>query len=442
MFLKQFRLLFFLFSGILLISCADSDTQIAEESIDVIVEDYIRLCLEIGHYDKDFVDAYFGPEALIPHDSIFEGVDEIPFDELKWRAITLLEKVELKSTEAHTEEDSRRLQNLEKQLQAVVARLYSLVEEDLPFDKESKMLYDAIAPSYSFQYYDSLLEVLNELLPGMGSTSERYRQYADRFIIPPEKLDTLFHLAIDEAKKRTTRHIHLPENESFTLEYVNDKPWSGYNWYKGNSHSIIQINTDLPVSIDRVIDLASHEGYPGHHVFNILIEENLVKDKNWLEYSIYPLFSPQSLVAEGSANYGIQMAFPLDERIRYEREVLWPIIGLPIEEISNYYHVQELKSGLSYAGNDIARKFFKNELSEDEAVDLMMKYLLASRERAEQVLQFIKRYRSYIINYNYGKDLIKSWMENQLGENYSEEKRWIIFADLLSFPQTASQLKE
>jgi len=52
----------------------------------------------------------------------------------------------------------------------------------------------------------------------------------------------------------------LPENESFTIQYVANKPWSGYNYYKGNYHSVIQINTDLPIFIDRAVDLAAHEG--------------------------------------------------------------------------------------------------------------------------------------------------------------------------------------
>ena len=36
---------------------------------------------------------------------------------------------------------------------------------------------------------------------------------------------------------------------------------------------MIQVNTDLPITIDRAIDLACHEGYPGHHVYNALLEK-------------------------------------------------------------------------------------------------------------------------------------------------------------------------
>ena len=77
---------------------------------------------------------------------------------------------------------------------------------------------------------------------------------------------------------------------------------------------MIQVNTDLPIFVDRAIDLACHEGYPGHHVYNVLLEKALVRDRGWPEYQVYALFSPQSLIAEGTANYGIEVAFPPADR--------------------------------------------------------------------------------------------------------------------------------
>jgi hypothetical protein len=38
----------------------------------------------------------------------------------------------------------------------------------------------------------------------------------------------------------------------------------GTYWYKGNYQSVIQINTDLNIFVDRAIDVGSHESYPGH----------------------------------------------------------------------------------------------------------------------------------------------------------------------------------
>jgi hypothetical protein len=104
-------------------------------------------------------------------------------------------------------------------------------------------------------------------------------QYRRRFVIPRERLDTVFRTAVAESRRRTLRHVRLPANESFTIEYVTGKSWSGYNWYQGGARSLIQVNTDLPIFIDRALDLAAHEGYPGHHVYNVLLEQHLVRDR-------------------------------------------------------------------------------------------------------------------------------------------------------------------
>ena len=123
---------------------------------------------------------------------------------------------------------------------------------------------------------------------------------------------------------------------------MTDKSWSGYNWYQGNYRSLIQINTDLPIYIDRAIDLACHEGYPGHHVYNVLLEQQLVRGRGWQEFTVYPLFSPQSLIAEGTANYGIEVAFPDDERRAFERDVLFPAAGLDASQVEQFYEIAEL----------------------------------------------------------------------------------------------------
>ena len=162
-------------------------------------------------------------------------------------------------------------------------------------------------------------------------------------MIPKEKLDTVFQLAIKECRARTLAHVALPPNESFTVEYMTNKPWGGYNWYKGNFHSVIQVNTDLPIYIDRAVDLAAHEGYPGHHVYNSLLEKNLVRDRGWTEFSVYALFSPQSLIAEGTANFGRKVAFPTKtDRMKFEKEVLFPAAGIDSKRADEYYAVQDL----------------------------------------------------------------------------------------------------
>ena len=122
------------------------------------------------------------------------------------------------------------------------------------------------------------------------------------------------------------------------------------------------MNTDLPTYIDRAIDLACHEGYPGHHVYNALLEQHLVRERGWIEFTVYPLFSPQSLIAEGTANYGIEVAFPGNDRIAFERDALYPAAGLDPSQAAAYAEVAALVDRLAYAGNEAARRYLNKEI--------------------------------------------------------------------------------
>ena len=312
--------------------------------------------------------------------------------------------------------------------------------ERLTFDAESAALYDAVAPTHTEQEFEDVLRQLEQRLPGRGPLLDRYQAFRDRFEIPKDRLQAVFAAAIDGCRARTLEHIALPATESFTIEYVTDKSWSGYNWYQGNYRSLIQINTDLPIYIDRAIDLACHEGYPGHHVYNVLLEQHLVRDRGWQEFSVYPLFSPQSLIAEGTANYGIEVAFPDDERRSFERDVLFPAAGLDASQVDEFYEIMELVEKLSYAGNEAARRYRDGKIDAAAAAKWHETYALSSPERAAQRVRFIDQYGAYVINYNLGKDLVASYLERRAGAD--PEQRWREFARLISSPRLPSGLAE
>jgi len=327
-----------------------------------------------------------------------------------------------------------------RQLAALRARVSMLGGRKLSFDEESKALYDAVAPRHTEAEFKKVLDDLEKRLPGRGTLLERYEAFRSRFVIPKDRLDATFKAAIDGCRARTQKQVTLPPGESFTVEYVTGKSWSGYNWYQGNYRSLIQVNTDLPIYADRAIDLACHEGYPGHHVYNVLLEKHLVRDRGWMEFSVYPLFSPQSLIAEGTANYGIEVAFPLEERLAFERSVIFPAAGLDPAGVRDYYDVQMLVDRLSYAGNEAARRYINGEIDAAAAADWLVTYGLYSRPRAEQRVRFIDQYRSYVINYNLGKDMVKDFIESHGGVSGNPERRWAEFERLLSSPRLPSDL--
>src|SRR6476620_2609314 len=415
----------------------------AGDSVNAVAERYAHLVLALGQHDPDYVDAFYGPaEWKTQAEKEKKSLDAIGAEAAE--LIATLVKIPAAATSGDEMLNLRR-EYLQKQISALAARVRMLKGEKLKFDDESRALYDAVAPTYRQSgsdpdsHFDQIIAQLEKKIPGTGPLWERYEKWRKPFVIPKEKLDTVFQLAIKECRARTLAHVALPPNESFTVEYVTNKPWGGYNWYKGNFHSVIQVNTDLPTYIDRAVDLAAHEGYPGHHVYNSLLEKNLVRDRGWMEFSVYPLFSPQSLVAEGTANFGREVAFPTKtERMKFEREVLFPAAGIDSKRADEYYAVQDLMKQLDYAVNEAARRLINGEIDESAAVQWLQKYAVMEPARAQQRVKFIQRYRSYVINYNFCEYMVRDYIDKRGGND--SEKRWSEFAKLLSSPRLPSGL--
>jgi hypothetical protein len=409
-----------------------------EDPMKRIAESYARLALAVGQHDADYVDAYYGP----PEWRAEAEARKRPLLEIRAEAEALISELAAHAPAAGEEEIVRlRHQYLQRQLQAMVARVDLLAGGKMKFDEESKALYDAVAPSQGAAHFQEILDRLEKNVPGDGPLAARVEAFRQGFVIPRDRLDRVFQAAIDECRRRTLQHVELPPGESFVVEYVTGKSWSGYNWYKGGFHSLIQVNTDLPIFIDRAVDLACHEGYPGHHVYNTLLEKNLVRDRGWVEFTVYPLFSPQSLIAEGTANFGIEVAFPSEERTAFEREKLYPLAGLDPGKAARYAEVQKLLQGLTYAGNEAARQYLNGEISRQDAEAWLVRYALMSPERAAQRVRFTDQYRSYVINYNLGQDLVRQYIEKKGGTADHPEQRWREFTTLISSPRLPSGLR-
>lgn len=230
-----------------------------------------------------------------------------------------------------------------------------------------------------------------------------------------------------ESRRRTLLHYKLPVTENLKLEFVTHKPWTGYNLYQGKYRSVVQVNTDLPIVINQAIDLGSHETYPGHHIFNILHERKLYQDKGLLEVSIYPLFSPETLIAEGTAEYGIELAFPGDEKIFFTKNVLLPLAGLDSSGITTYFKAVDILIKLNYTRNDAAKGIIDGTMSTKEAIAY-----LGGGDGPKQQIEFTKKFRSYVITYNYGTDIVKNYFERKLGTNSTTKERWDLYEKLLS----------
>lgn len=408
--------------------------QEAGKLLDPMALDYLKITLEMGQKEDGYVDAYYGPAEYQ------EAAQKSP------RALVELESAIAKlkiQLNAITDDRlsplaQRRKAFLLTQLTAADTRQRMIAGETLDFRAESMGLFGTTPELKPLSDYDPVIAKIEKLVPGDGPLPERIDTFENRYNIPKDRLQVVFDAAIAECKKRTEAFIDLPKGERFTLEFVTDKNWSGYNYYQGQYESLIQVNTDLPIRISRAIDLGCHEGYPGHHTLNMLLEKNLTNDNGWQEFSVYPLYSPQSLIAEGSANYGIELAFPDDEKIAFEKDTLYPLAGLDPQSAQDFVTLQNAKRDLAGVRFTIASQYLNGEIKREEAIELTQKYQLVSKERAAQTIGFTDQYRSYVINYGLGLDMVRAYIERSGAD---QKTRWQRMEALLSEPSLPSDLK-
>lgn len=418
-------------AALMLSACVAGEME--GDSLSEIAADYVQAQLEIGEREPGYIDAYYGPAEWQ------EAAKSAPrsAEELSDEVAALTARTSAIDPGALDRMEQRRRAFLLAQLKAAETRLRMLRGEKLSFADEAEGLFGIRPQLKELSSYDPILARIDRLVPGTGPLSERVDAFQNRFTIPKERLQPVFDTAIAECKRRTLQHIALPPNEKFTMEFVTGKSWSGYNYYKGDATSLIQINTDLPIRISRAVDLGCHEGYPGHHAYNVLLEQELAKERGWVEYTVYPLYSPQSLIAEGSANYGIDLAFPGEQRLAYETAALYPLAGLSTADAAKYSALSEAMKDLAGARFTIARDYLEGRIDRDRAVALAQKYQLISKARAEQSISFTDDYRSYVINYGLGQDMVRAHVE---AAGPDPAARWAAFQRLISEPTLPSDL--
>ena len=417
----------------LVAGCAPRTNVEPTRALDAAAERYVRLVLAMGAYDADYVDAYYGPPAWRAEmEALPMTLPQIRRDADSVAAVAAGAVPALRDSLVR-----RRARSLADQLHAVSARAALLEGDSLSFDAESRALYGAVAPDVADSVFERALARIDLLLPGKGPLTSRYASYRKRFVIPKERVERVFSAAIREARERTRKHIALPDSERFTVEYVTGKPWGAYNWYKGGLRSVIQVNMDLPMYIDQPLGLACHEGYPGHHVYNVLAETEFVKQRGWVEFTINPLFSPASLQGEGSAEFGVGLAFSPGERLEFEKRVLYPLAGLDPREAERYAALAKLKRDLRYAGIVAARRYLNHQTNADQTVAWLRSHALQTEQQARHSIAFADRYRSYVINYALGEDRVS---ETLRARGAAEgDAGWAEFARLLQEPTVVEE---
>ena len=305
-----------------------------QAGLDGLAQEYVRLALHLHNHDPN-------PYIYIGNKDLQAAIkeDKRALTDLDTAFIRLREALATGSTDSCDETDYRRALLIDR-ADALLARS-AILQGKMPasFDEEVEMLYSVRAPEQSEDHFRTLAAELQQIIPGSGPLQERMSAYRDRFLVPPEHVEQIVSGALQEARTRTRANMDLPEDEGITLLMNNVGNFGAFAEYLGKGKTNVHFSTTMPFHVDRAIELAAHEAYPGHHVQATLLEAELIDKRGWQEFTMLPLFGAHTIVAEGAANYGVSLSFTREDRIAYDRDIVLPQSGLAhlASEIEEYH---------------------------------------------------------------------------------------------------------
>jgi len=354
--------------------------------------------------ESRFVDYYYGPPEWKA-----EAEAEKPADELVRDAMSLEDTLVEQGFEAH------RAIYLEKQVGALETVCRKLNGETFSLEEEVQRCFDIHPERIPESQFEQGLALLDEALPGNGSLPERLQGWRNRYQLVREKSGLLLNFmlrAAAETLRRTQAFVNLPADEGSEVQIVSDKVYMGENWYLGNYRSQVELNTDLPTDLNGLLDFMCHEGYPGHHTEFVLKEQRLFRERGYLEQSIFPIISPQSVISEGIATSACEMLFSPEEAEQWLAKHIYPEAGIEPDtvDIAKLRKALEL---LEYPVGGNAAFLLHEGRSDDEVMQYLIKYSMVPDEEVLKYLEFLKVpfQQAYIFTYFYGRQLMKPWLQ-------------------------------
>lgn len=376
------------------------------------IHEYARLAVGLGERDVPSLDYYYGPEDWV-RDS---RLNPPRLRDIAAQARALAER----APELGPSADAFR-----KQVAAVAARADQLAGKRLSFDEEAAVFADVPAlPRVSEAQMELVRAELSQLLPGPGTLAARYEAFEQQWLIPADRLAAVLEAAVKECEGRTLTHLKLAEPGRIESEWVGDKPWNAFSLYKGAYRSRIRWNSDYPLTVDRAVALACHEAYPGHHLHNVIAEQDLVQTRKNSMLAVQPAFSPQSFLSEALASYAVDLAFTPAERELFQTSLLRSA-GLPTADAARAFRVARLVEELEPLQAAIARDFVDGRLEFTRAGEELERQVLMAH--TEVSLKYFSQYRTYVLGYTVGKT-----MARRCFDGIGTGERWVLLRKLLT----------
>jgi len=384
----------------------DSRPPAGAPGLDALATRYVRLTQHLAQHQPSLIEVWLGaPADLGPRDPV----------PVMRGAITVLLADLRRARDAATAEhadgvDSTgrllRARYLVAQVTALDAAAGRLLGESERFADEAARVFAGQAlPPRDPGALDAWRRELADLLPGTGSLAERHAAFRRGAAVPAARVETVFRAAVDWCRAASRAVLPLPEGETIAFSDASTGTWAGLSRPTGPRASELRVSRQGGADAAHLLQLAAHEGVPGHHAQHVLAAAWLVERHGWHERQLLPAFGPHLLMAEGAADAGADLLLPLATRERVAAEVLLPAAGQAASLAPTLVRVERLAARLDIEVAAIAADYLDTALSADAATTRLRDDALVLDPPG--LLAFIEKQRTKMLAYPLGRRLVQ-----------------------------------
>jgi hypothetical protein len=369
---------------------------------DGVLSGYLALALRLDRLVPGLVDAGSVEPAL--RREVAREPAPVPADLVR-QAGRLA--VELSAADLPAGADARRRLFLAGQLEAVECTARRLTGQPIRFVREIEACFGLTARMGRVDDYAAAHDALADLLPGPRPLAQRMAAHRRAHVVPADRIGPALAALSALLRERTRRLVALPPGESVTYRVVDDAPWSALHQYHGDFRSTVTVNAAALPRRAQLAQLVAHEAYPGHHTERCRKQAGLLR-AGWLEHSVLVASSPQSVLAEGTAELGLDAVLgpgwgPVVADVLAEQG-----LGFDGELVER---VTAVGSRLDRVRQDAALLLHGRGAAVDEVRGYLCRWLLVDEPRADQILRFLRHpiWRGYSTTYVEGAELVRRW---------------------------------
>lgn len=355
----------------------------------------MRLTLELAQHQPSLVDAWLGPAQWRPG-------PRRPVAEIRDRIVGLDAAL---AALPPSPESGERHQYLRHQVSALLVAARRSGGESMRFfdEAEASLGIRSGEAATDELAVAAARQDLEKRLAGAGTLADRYAALRRRQAVAPDRMLATWRAALDWCGDRVGRRLTLPDSEQVELEAARDLGFEARALYEGNNRTRVAIDASGATDVARLVWLAAHETYPGHHVQHVLADRDCVRTKGWIERALHPAFGRHLLCAEGAAEAGAAL---LLEGPAFEEacQSVAPVAGTAAGALPDLVAVHRAVTTLDSTIPGIARAYVDGEIAGDEATRQLGADALVTSPNL--LLLLIERRRSRVLGYPVGRRLV------------------------------------